>query len=124
MSHPLSLSTRPPLSSHSRTSTPAMSSVTFRRAAITSRILPFSSARLSLYHSSSISLKSLSSAPLISHLFLNPKLRSSPHALTRAYSPATAPKCLASDPEQLKLAREDIKELLKITFSHPILVSP
>lgn len=27
-----------------------------------------------------------------------------------------------SDPDQLKSAREDIKELLKTTFCHPILV--
>ncbi|GJR88024.1 probable L-ascorbate peroxidase 6, chloroplastic/mitochondrial isoform X1 [Tanacetum coccineum] len=30
-------------------------------------------------------------------------------------------KCFASDPAQLKTAREDIKELLKTTFCHPIL---
>ncbi|CAN6476053.1 unnamed protein product [Victoria cruziana] len=30
--------------------------------------------------------------------------------------------CVASDPEQLRKAREDIKELLKTTFCHPILV--
>lgn len=32
--------------------------------------------------------------------------------------------CVASDPEQLRKAREDIKELLKTTFCHPILVIP
>lgn len=31
-------------------------------------------------------------------------------------------KCYASNPEQLKNAREDIKELLKTTFCHPIMV--
>ncbi|KAF3787339.1 L-ascorbate peroxidase T [Nymphaea thermarum] len=31
-------------------------------------------------------------------------------------------RCAASDPEQLRKAREDIKELLKTTFCHPILV--
>ena len=30
--------------------------------------------------------------------------------------------CSASDPAQLKSAREDIRELLKTTFCHPILV--
>ncbi|KAL0369268.1 UNVERIFIED_CONTAM: L-ascorbate peroxidase S, chloroplastic/mitochondrial [Sesamum calycinum] len=38
------------------------------------------------------------------------------------YSTASSPKCFASDPEQLKVAREDIKELLKTKFCHPILV--
>ena len=31
-------------------------------------------------------------------------------------------KCYASDPAQLKNAREDIKDLLKTTFCHPIMV--
>ncbi|KAK6132295.1 hypothetical protein DH2020_033995 [Rehmannia glutinosa] len=38
------------------------------------------------------------------------------------YSTVSSPKCAASSPEQLKSAREDIKELLKTTFCHPILV--
>ncbi|KAL0351507.1 UNVERIFIED_CONTAM: L-ascorbate peroxidase T, chloroplastic [Sesamum calycinum] len=38
------------------------------------------------------------------------------------YSTVPSPKCSASDPEQLKSAREDIKELLKTKYSHPILV--
>lgn len=33
-----------------------------------------------------------------------------------------SPKCFASDPQQLKSAREDIKELLRSKFCHPILV--
>ncbi|KAA0055442.1 putative L-ascorbate peroxidase 6 [Cucumis melo var. makuwa] len=40
----------------------------------------------------------------------------------RRFSASSTPKCLASDPEQLKSAREDIKQLLKTTFCHPILV--
>lgn len=39
------------------------------------------------------------------------------------FSSVAAPKGSASDPDQLKGAREDIKELLKSTFCHPILVS-
>lgn len=35
----------------------------------------------------------------------------------------SAPKSLASDPDQLKSAREDIKELLSTKFCHPILVT-
>lgn len=38
------------------------------------------------------------------------------------YSSVAVPKCFVSDPEQLKSAREDIKELLKTKFCHPILV--
>nr|ABY87179.1 chloroplast stromal ascorbate peroxidase [Solanum lycopersicum] len=38
------------------------------------------------------------------------------------FSTFASPKCAASDPDQLKSAREDIKELLKTTSCHPILV--
>ncbi|KAK2995665.1 hypothetical protein RJ640_006125 [Escallonia rubra] len=68
------------------------------------------------------SLKCLRSTPLLSHLFLRQK-RSTVHASSaRNYSTAASPKCFASDSDQLKSAREDIKELLKTTFCHPILV--
>ncbi|ONI34696.1 hypothetical protein PRUPE_1G493900 [Prunus persica] len=91
-------------------------------AATTSRRLP-ASAKLSLSPSSSSSLKLLGSTPIVSRLFLKPKRCSAAPLPSRAFSSAAAaPKCLASDPEQLKLAREDIRELLKTTFSHPILV--
>ena len=36
---------------------------------------------------------------------------------------AETTKCFASDPAQLKSAREDIKELLETNFCHPILVN-
>jgi len=38
------------------------------------------------------------------------------------YGTVSAPKSVASDPDQLKSAREDIKELLNSKFCHPILV--
>ncbi|KAK4800567.1 hypothetical protein SAY86_021054 [Trapa natans] len=38
------------------------------------------------------------------------------------YSGVASPKCAASAHEQLKKAREDVKELLKTNFCHPILV--
>lgn len=41
-----------------------------------------------------------------------------------SYATATSPICSTSVPEQLKSAREDIKELLKTSFCHPILVIP
>ncbi|XP_022773279.1 L-ascorbate peroxidase S, chloroplastic/mitochondrial-like isoform X3 [Durio zibethinus] len=101
--------------------------------AAVSRILASSSsssdgARLSLRSSSSssspspsilsfsYSLKSLAFSPLSSH-FSRHQRRPVVNVSTRA-----SPKCAASDPDQLKSAREDIKELLKSTFCHPILV--
>ncbi|KAK4773270.1 hypothetical protein SAY87_028289 [Trapa incisa] len=39
------------------------------------------------------------------------------------YSGVASPKCAASAHEQLKKAREDVKELLKTNFCHPILIS-
>ena len=105
-------------------------------AAAASRLLPSSITRarvsLSSSHSSSSShppslslssVKCLRSSPLFSHLFLHQVQRRSPARVTSSsYSSVTAPKCVASDPEQLKSAREDIKELLKTKFCHPILV--
>lgn len=42
--------------------------------------------------------------------------------MNRSFNSAAATKCSASDPDQLKSAREDIKELLNTKFCHPILV--
>ncbi|KAK9706297.1 hypothetical protein RND81_07G115300 [Saponaria officinalis] len=88
-------------------------------AASTSRRLLSISSTSSL---SSPSVKCLRSSPLISHLFLRKRsergavlLRSSSH---RKFTTT----CSASDPEQLRKAREDIKALLNSTFCHPILV--
>lgn len=44
------------------------------------------------------------------------------HVPSASYSGAASPKCAASAPEQLKSAKEDIKELLGAKFCHPILV--
>ncbi|XP_019704327.1 probable L-ascorbate peroxidase 6, chloroplastic/mitochondrial [Elaeis guineensis] len=51
---------------------------------------------------------------------LLPRLCKRPEATSRAMSSSAV--CSASDPDQLKSAREDIRELLKTTFCHPILV--
>ncbi|XP_010268978.1 PREDICTED: probable L-ascorbate peroxidase 6, chloroplastic isoform X2 [Nelumbo nucifera] len=69
------------------------------------------------------SLKCLKSSPSVSPLFLNQKFqrRTLVHA-PNAGGVVRSPTCFASDPDQLKGAREDIKELLKTTFCHPILV--
>ncbi|XVF64540.1 hypothetical protein PTKIN_Ptkin09bG0176900 [Pterospermum kingtungense] len=106
--------------------------------AASSRIIPSSSsssaarARLSLRSSSSpsllsfsSSLKSLAFSPLSSHFSPHQKrsaINVSSSGGRFGFSTVASPKCAASDPDQLKSAREDIKELLKSTFCHPILV--
>ncbi|KAL2520015.1 L-ascorbate peroxidase S [Forsythia ovata] len=89
------------------------------------RLLPSAtiSAANRLSFPSSVSLKSLRSSPLLSHLFLRQKTTLGRVSSGRlGYATVTSPIRSASDPEQLKSAREDIKELLKTTFCHPILV--
>ncbi|CAA2935091.1 probable L-ascorbate peroxidase 6, chloroplastic isoform X1 [Olea europaea subsp. europaea] len=76
--------------------------------------------RLSL--SSSVYFKSLHSSPLLSHFFLRQTTMGRVYNGRLSYATATSPICSTSVPEQLKSAREDIKELLKTTFCHPILV--
>ncbi|KAL3513643.1 hypothetical protein ACH5RR_026360 [Cinchona calisaya] len=97
-----------------------------------SRLLPSATAatttataKLSLSSSSaSHSFKLLRSSPLISHLFLSQKRAADASRFLRngCSSYSTVTKCFASDPEQLKSAREDIKEILRTKFCHPILV--
>ncbi|KAK6277302.1 hypothetical protein POUND7_017625 [Theobroma cacao] len=97
--------------------------------AASSRIFAASSSKARLYlrssYSSSPSLISFSSSK---SLALCPRFCR--HQRTSAvnvsssgrFSTGASPKCAASDPDQLKSAREDIKELLKSKFCHPILV--
>ncbi|KAJ7959153.1 Ascorbate peroxidase [Quillaja saponaria] len=118
VSHTLSLA----LPSHS---SPTQMAAAFGGAATSSRLIP-SATRATVFLSSSSSsslssLKCLRSSPLISHLFLNQK-RAGVRVSNRGYSEVFAPKSFAFDPDQLKGAREDIKELLRTTFGHPILV--
>ncbi|KAF3447001.1 hypothetical protein FNV43_RR12181 [Rhamnella rubrinervis] len=93
--------------------------------AASARLLPSAAARatasLSSSSASSFSFKCLRSSPLVSHLFLGQK-RFSACASNRRFNSVSAPKCFASDPEQLKSAREDIRDLLNSKFCHPILV--
>ncbi|KAH6759210.1 thylakoidal ascorbate peroxidase [Perilla frutescens var. frutescens] len=102
----------------------SLSAAAATTAAAASRLLPSvtaSAARLS--YRSSVSISSLRSSPLLSRIFLPQK--SSLRRLSTGrigYSTVSPPKCAASDPDQLKSAREDIKELLKTKFCHPILV--
>eukprot|EP00262_Sarcandra_glabra_P000694 TRINITY_DN1081_c0_g1_i1.p1 TRINITY_DN1081_c0_g1~~TRINITY_DN1081_c0_g1_i1.p1 ORF type:complete len:393 (-),score=72.24 TRINITY_DN1081_c0_g1_i1:595-1707(-) len=49
-----------------------------------------------------------------------PRLLTPAH--TRRAAGAGPATCFASDPDQLKSAREDVRELLKTTFCHPILI--
>ncbi|KAI3670138.1 hypothetical protein L6452_41792 [Arctium lappa] len=48
--------------------------------------------------------------------------RSKLHATTGNFGTVVTTKCFASDLDQLKSAREDIKDVLKATFCHTILV--
>ncbi|XP_043722233.1 probable L-ascorbate peroxidase 6, chloroplastic/mitochondrial isoform X2 [Telopea speciosissima] len=69
------------------------------------------------------SLKCTRSSYLLPLLVLRQKLqRRSMVGTPNAGSTVITPNCFASEPEQLKSARQDIKELLKTTFCHPILV--
>ncbi|KAI4307257.1 hypothetical protein L6164_030462 [Bauhinia variegata] len=120
-----------PSVSHSRTSPPRMAAFA-GGAAVSSRLNP-SATRASLCLTSSsrspslvsftslASLKCLRSSPRISHLFLD-QSRAEVRASSGGYSTVSAPKSFASDPDQLKSAREDIKELLRTKFCHPIMI--
>ncbi|XP_065881461.1 probable L-ascorbate peroxidase 6, chloroplastic/mitochondrial isoform X2 [Euphorbia lathyris] len=94
-------------------------------AATSSRIFPSASrARISALSSSSLSPLSLSSSSSYSFSPLR-CLRSSPlvpHVFLNQFGSSMSTVAAASDPAQLKSAKEDIKELLKSTFCHPILV--
>ncbi|TKY74259.1 L-ascorbate peroxidase T [Spatholobus suberectus] len=96
-------------------------------AAASTRMIPsvslsFSSRSFfSFSSSSSSSFKCLRSSPRISHLFLNQR-RAEVRVSSGGYGTVLAPKSFASDPDQLKSAREDIKELLRSKFCHPILI--
>ncbi|KAJ4700703.1 Ascorbate peroxidase [Melia azedarach] len=91
-------------------SSAAATKLSFSSSAASSR--SFSVASSSSYSS----LRCLRFSPLIS------QRRSSVNATNGGYSTAATTKCAASDPDQLKNAREDIKELLKTKFCHPIFV--
>ncbi|XP_058218175.1 probable L-ascorbate peroxidase 6, chloroplastic/mitochondrial isoform X1 [Rhododendron vialii] len=108
------------------------SSMSSLGSAASSRLLPLATkARISLStpsppsflssSSSSSSLKCLRSSPLLSHLFLRQRRSPFPGA-TGSYNTVASPKGFASDPDQLKAARDDIKDLLKTAFCHPIMV--
>lgn len=45
------------------------------------------------------------------------------HSSSGDFGAVVTTKCFASNPDQLKSAREDIKELLKTTYCHPIMVN-
>ncbi|KAI9072792.1 hypothetical protein K1719_045234 [Acacia pycnantha] len=69
------------------------------------------------------SLKCLTSSSPISHLFFTQAQRRTQVRLSNGgYNTVFAPKSFASNPDQLKSAREDIRQLLKTKFCHPILI--
>ncbi|KAE8695634.1 L-ascorbate peroxidase S [Hibiscus syriacus] len=89
-----------------------------------------SEVRLSLYLSSSCcspSLLSFSSSfksfsPLCSHFSRHQRRSAVNVSSNGGFNSVASPKCVVSDPVQLKSAREDIKQLLKSKFCHPILI--
>ncbi|WCJ44371.1 thylakoidal ascorbate peroxidase [Euphorbia peplus] len=93
-------------------------------AAASARLLPSSRARISALSPSS-PLLSLSSSSSYSFSPSLRCLRSSPlvpRVFSNQFGSSMSTVAAASDPAQLKSAKEDIKELLKSTFCHPILV--
>ncbi|KAL0360253.1 UNVERIFIED_CONTAM: L-ascorbate peroxidase T, chloroplastic [Sesamum radiatum] len=103
-----------------------MASLSATATATATRLLPAvttSASATRLSYRFSLSLSSLRSSPLLSRLFLPQRSSLGSYSSRRiGYSTVSSPKCSASDPEQLKSAREDIKELLKTKYCHPILV--
>ncbi|KHF98140.1 L-ascorbate peroxidase T, chloroplastic -like protein [Gossypium arboreum] len=95
-----------------------------------SRILASSSpgVRLSLHPPTSFSLLSFSSS--FKPFAFSPSSHFSSHqrrsavnvSSSRGFGTVASPKCAASNPDQLKSAREDLKQLLNSQFCHPILV--
>ncbi|KAG5050482.1 hypothetical protein AAZX31_04G228400 [Glycine max] len=114
-----------PLPSQSQLS-PTTTMALLGAASSSARIIPsvsLSSSSRSFFSlsSSSSKLQCLRSSPRISHLFLNQR-RAEVRVSSGGYGTVSAPKSVASDPDQLKSAREDIKELLNSKFCHPILI--
>ncbi|XP_054788305.1 probable L-ascorbate peroxidase 6, chloroplastic/mitochondrial isoform X2 [Prosopis cineraria] len=73
--------------------------------------------------SSLSSLKCLTSSSLIFHHFSNQAQRRAQVRVSNGgYTTVSAPKSFASNPDQLRSAREDMRELLKTKFCHPILI--
>ncbi|KAK7282714.1 hypothetical protein RIF29_11702 [Crotalaria pallida] len=97
----------------------------FRGGVVSARVLSsatrpsLSSSSRSSFSFSSSSFQCLRSSPRISNLFLNQQRAGEVRVSSRGYGTISAS---ASDPDQLKNAREDIKELLKTKFCHPLLV--
>ncbi|OMO78555.1 Heme peroxidase, plant/fungal/bacterial [Corchorus olitorius] len=118
----LKISTPPPSLSPSRPMASSLGTAASSRIFAASRLSlrPSASSAASpslISFSSSSSLKSFGFSRLQRRSLVNVSSSSS-----RGFSTVASPKCAASDPDQLKSAREDIKELLKSTFCHPILV--
>ncbi|GFP89817.1 l-ascorbate peroxidase t chloroplastic [Phtheirospermum japonicum] len=89
------------------------------------RFIHVTASATSISYRSSLSLSSASarSSHLLNRLFHSQKSSPRRFSIGRiGYTTVSSPKCAASNPEQLKSAREDIKELLKTKFCHPILV--
>nr|GMD77893.1 probable L-ascorbate peroxidase 6, chloroplastic isoform X1 [Ipomoea batatas] len=97
--------------------TASMASLT----AATSRLFPSASIAVATPTTASLSLKCFRSSLFLSTVSLSQKRAAVPR-LSRSFGSVVSPKCFASNPDQLRSAKEDIKELLKTTFCHPIMV--
>ncbi|KAH0469761.1 hypothetical protein IEQ34_001319 [Dendrobium chrysotoxum] len=89
-----------------------------KRAMIRSALPLFATRRLSSLRAVAASLRQSPLDPVHIRLFQDAGRRS----LSSSPGSAAAARSAASDPVQLRSAREDIRELLKTTFCHPILV--
>lgn len=94
------------------------SSLTCRRPTLLSHI--FLHQVRSVFFSISLSLSHILN--LLLFVFPETQKRSAVRVSSGSVSSVGAPKCFASGPDQLRSAREDIKELLRTTFCHPIMV--
>ncbi|XP_051124088.1 probable L-ascorbate peroxidase 6, chloroplastic/mitochondrial isoform X2 [Andrographis paniculata] len=70
----------------------------------------------------SLSFSSLRFSPLFSRIVLRRNVSRAFSGGRIDYSTVSSPICAASKPEQLKRAREEIKELFKTKFCHPIMI--
>ncbi|KAK8947964.1 hypothetical protein KSP40_PGU018796 [Platanthera guangdongensis] len=90
-----------------------------RRAMIRSALPRFSPRRPAYFRAGSASLRP---SPLPSPVHLGCSRGALGRAFRSSHGSAAAAKCGASDPAQLRSAREDIRGLLKSKYCHPILI--
>ncbi|KAL4376390.1 hypothetical protein GQ457_02G020190 [Hibiscus cannabinus] len=68
------------------------------------------------------SFKPFTLSPISSHFSRHQRRSAVNVSSSGGFNTVASPKCVASNPDQLKSAREDIKQLLKSKFCHPIMI--